>query len=266
MNLGLKDRVVLVTGGSKGIGAGIVKLLAEEGARVAFCARASEDLTRLETETCRTGVCRAHVADIFDAVAIERVVREVAEEFGGIDVLVNNAGGAIRFGGFEELSDDDWRRAFELNVMSVVRFTRAALPYLRRSTLKRVINISSISAAQPGMFNPHYTTTKAAVVNLGKQLANQLAGEGILVNTVCPGPVHSEAWNANVERIAARDSIAVDDARARVEMEECGKVPLGCVGEPGHVAAAVAFLASPQSAWTTGACFHIDGGKLAVAY
>jgi len=266
MNLELKDRVALVTGGSKGIGAAIVQQLAQEGVRVAFCARPSAAMSALESEIRQSGgTCIALPADVSDVASITATVEAAAARWGGLDILVNNVGGALRFGGFEELSDEDWLRSFEFNFMSCVRFTRAALPHLRKSSLRRVINISSISALQPGNYNPHYTVTKAAVVNLGKHLANVLAKERILVNTVCPGPVHSESWQVNVRRIAGERGITEAAAQVAVEAEEAAKIPLGEVGERVQIASAVALLASPLSAWTTGSCFHVNGGKLAVA-
>ena len=267
MDLQIKDRIALVTGGSRGIGAGIVRKLAQEGVKVIFCARASAALTALESEVYASGgTCLAVPVDVFDSAALLSAVDVAAAHWGGLDILVNNVGGAIRFGGFEDLKDDDWMKTFDFNVMSTVRCTRAALPYLRRSTLKRVINISSISAHQPGFYNPHYAITKAAVVNLGKHLANILAKEKILVNTVCPGPVHSESWESNIMKIAAERKIPVDEARRTVEKEEAAKIPLEAVGEADQIAAVVALLASPLSAWTTGSCYHINGGKLMSAF
>lgn len=266
MDLQLRGRIALVTGGSRGIGAGIVRQFAREGVKVIFTARASTAMSTLEAEVRSSGGdCLAVPVDVFDAGALQTAVDAAATHWGGLDILVNNVGGVIRFGGFEDLNDEDWIKAFEFNVMATVRYTRAALPYLRRSTLKRVINISSISAQQPGFFNPHYTVTKAAVVNLGKHLANILAKEQILVNTVCPGPVHSESWEKNILRIAAESNVSIEHARTLLEKEEAAKIPLGAVGEPKQVAAVVALLASPVSDWTTGACFHINGGKLSSA-
>jgi 3-oxoacyl-[acyl-carrier protein] reductase len=266
MDLQLKERIALVTGGSRGIGAGIVRHLAQEGVKVIFCARASTAMTALEAEVrAGGGACLAIPADVFDPSALQAAVDTAAAHWGGLDILVNNVGGAIRFGGFEDLNDDDWMKAYEFNVMSTVRCTRAALPHLRRSTLKRVINVSSISAQQPGFYNPHYAGTKAAIVNLGKHLANILSKDNILVNTVCPGPVHSESWESNIAKIAAERGVSVEESRRAVEKEEAAKIPLGVVGEPEHVAAVVALLASPLSAWTTGACFHINGGKMMAA-
>ena len=267
MDLQIKNRIALVTGGSRGIGAGIVRQLAQESVKVIFFARASAAMTSLESEVrAGGGACLAMPVDVFDSEALLAAVDSAAAHWGGLDILVNNVGGPIRFGGFEELNDDDWMKAFEFNVMSTVRCTRAALPYLRRSTLKRVINISSISAHQPGFYNPHYTVTKASVVNLGKHLANILAKEKILVNTVCPGPVHSDSWESNILKIAAERKIHVDQARSMVEIEEAAKIPLETVGEAEQIAAVVALLASPISAWTTGSCIHVNGGKMAAAF
>lgn len=266
MDLELQDRVALVTGGSKGIGASIVRGLAREGAHVCFCARPSEQLIALADEIRKEGgICEPIAVDVFDANAIKSTVKECALRMGGLDILVNNVGGALRFGGFDELEDEDWIRAFEFNVMSVVRFTRAALPYLRVSKLRRIINISSISAFQPGLYNPHYAVTKAAVVNLGKHLSNILSKEKVLVNTVCPGPVYSDSWDKNVKRIAQIQGISEDEAEAKCELEEAEKIPLIKIGQGEDIAAAVAFLASPKSNWTTGACIHINGGKLSTA-
>ena len=267
MDPSLKDRVVLVTGGSKGIGAAIVRKFAQEGATTAFCARQSDELAALETEMRSSGAnCFAIPTDVFKADEIEKCVNAVAEKWGRLDLLVNNVGGALRFGAFEDLSDEDWLRTFEFNVLSVVRFTRAALPHLRRSPLRRIINVSSISAVQPGLFNPHYSSSKAAAVNLGKHLANVLAKENILVNTICAGPVHSDSWDQNIKYVAAQNGITEIQARAKMEISEAAKIPLGIVGEGEHIASAVIFLASPGSAWTTGSCFHINGGKLSTAF
>ena len=218
MDLNLKGRVALVTGGSKGIGASIVRQLAQEGVRVIICARPSQAMADLVLEISAGGwTCIALPVDVLNPAAISAVVELAARQWGGIDILINNVGGAERFGGFEELKDEDWLRAHEFNVMSVVRFTRSALPHLRGSTLRRIINVSSISAVQPGYYNPHYTVTKAAVLNLGKYLANALANENILVNTICPGPVKTEAWEMNVRKVSLTRKISDYEARELVE-------------------------------------------------
>lgn len=266
MDLQLTNRVALVTGGSKGIGASIVRHLAREGVKVVCCARPSDAMASLEAQVrAEGGSCAAMPVDVFDPIAVANVVEAAAGQWGGLDILVNNVGGALRFGSFADLADDDWMRSYEFNVMPVVRFTRAALPHLRRSTLRRIINVSSISALQPGSYNPHYAATKAAVVNLSKHLANVLAKENILVNAVCPGPVHSESWQENIRQNALNRGLPEAEVAAQFERDESAKIPLGQVGEGDHIASVVALLASPVSAWTTGSCIHVNGGKMAAA-
>ena len=139
----------------------------KEGVKVVFCARPSQAMASLESEIrSEGGICVGMPVDVFDAKAVNKLVDDAVSYWGGLDILINNVGGAIKFSGFEELSDEDWLRTYEFNVMSMVRFTRAALPHLRKSDLKRIVNISSISAMQPGSYNPHYTVSKAATVNL----------------------------------------------------------------------------------------------------
>lgn len=264
MNLLLKNKIVLVTGGSKGIGADIVRILCKEGAKVVFCARPSLAMANLESELRSGGFdCKAMQVDVLHGQGIEELVNSASAYWGGLDILINNIGGAIEFGGFEELRDEDWLRSYELNVMTMVRFTRSALPHLRKSQLRRIINISSTSAVQPGYYNPHYSVTKAAVVNLSKHLANVLAKEQILVNIICPGPVHSDSWDKNLERVAIIRHLTFEEAKQEIDTEESAKIPLGFVGDGHYVGSLVAFLASPLSGWTTGSCFHINGGKLA---
>lgn len=267
MDLQLQNRIALVTGGSKGIGAAIVRQLTREGARVVFCARHSQAMTSLEAEIrAEGGTCVGMPVDVFDPIAIASLVDAASAQWGGLDILVNNVGGALRFGSFYDLEDDDWIKSYEFNVMTVVRFTRAALPYLRRSTLRRIINVSSISALQPGSYNPHYSVTKAAVVNLSKHLANVLAKENILVNAVCPGPVRSASWQENIRQNALKLGLNEAEFATQFEMEESKKIPLGRLGKGEHIASVVALLASPLSDWTTGSCFHLNGGKLAATF
>lgn len=263
MDLGLKGRVAIVTGGSKGIGRAIVSSLAKEGVNVLICARGEESLAAVQEEIRQSGGNAVAVsADVTDSEAVRNVVATAVEQFGGLDILVNNVGGASRFAGFLELTDDDWQEVFKLNVMSVVYFVRYALPSLRQSRAARIINIASISAIQPGFYNPHYTSTKAAVLNLSKYLANQLTSEHILVNAICPGTVRTDLWERNIRHIANIRNIDVDEARAQVEVEEVSKTPLGRVGEGSDVADLVTFLASDNAAWIAGSCFHVNGGKL----
>jgi len=152
-------------------------------------------------------------------------------------------------------------QTFELNVMTIVYFVQHALPGLRRSKAGRIINISSISGIEPGLLVPHYCASKAAVINLSKQLANWLASDKILVNVVCPGQVHSDGRNKLAEYMADLQGVPVSEARAQIDTQGAAGIPLGRIGKGDDVAALVAFLASDKAAWITGSCFHVNGGK-----
>lgn len=263
MNFGLNNRVALVTGGSKGIGKSIATSLAKEGATVVICARGANELDALREEIMQFGgKSLVFSVDATDDNAVKELIAAACETCGGIDILVNNVGGAQKFGGFLELDNRDWLDAFNLNVMTVVNFTRHSLPLLRQSRDARIINISSISGVQPGSYNPHYALTKAAVINLSKYLANQLASEKILVNVVCAGPVYSHSWDRNIHRISAVRNISFEEASYQVDAEETAKIPLKRIGRGSDIGDFVAFLASDKAGWITGSCFHINGGKL----
>ncbi len=263
MKLGLNGRVALITGGSQGIGKGIAMAFAEEGVKVAICARHMKELLIVKKAIEKSGgKAIAISADATDTNNVKAVIKKVITEFGGLDILVNNVGGVDKYAGFMELENDDWQAAFKSNVMPVVNFTKLSLPWLKKSVAPRIINISSISGVQPGFYNPHYTTTKAAVINLSKYLSNEFAKDKILVNVVCPGPVHSRAWDRNVKHIADLQNISFAKAKIIVDDEEEGKILLGRVGEAEDIAGMVLFLSSDKATWITGACFHINGGKL----
>lgn len=264
MQLDMHGRVALVTGGSKGIGRAIAQALAAEGVAVAVVARGESAIT----ETCASisaagGEALGVLADVTAEAEAVNAVNSVLERYGRLDILVNNAGGIAKFGALKELSSEDWIAAFRLNVLGCVNFVTAAETALLDSPAARIITVSSISGMQPGFYNPHYTTSKAATINLSKHLANVYANKGILVNVVCPGPVHSDAWMQNVAQLADKTGVAVDEAYLTMEQLEAQKIPLGRVGEGADIADLVVFLASDKARWITGSCFHVSGGKYA---
>src|SRR3989344_1004403 len=259
----LLDKVALVTGASKGIGKAIAERAAEAGATVLLCAPKSASLEEAAAAIRgRGGTAYALPGDVTKPASINTIFTKIETQYGRLDILINNAGGAPAFGNFEDLTDEDWLVSFQLNVLSVVRMVRGGLGLLRAAKSARIITIGSISAIQPGAYNPHYTAMKAATINLSKYLANMLAAEGVLVNCVCPGPVHSESWEHNIARVAKQQRVSIKKARRVIEEAESAKNPLGRVGEPGDVASLVCFLASAEAAWITGSCFHVNGGKL----
>ena len=263
MDLGLRDRVVLVTGASKGIGKSIALACAREGARLAICARDEGPLEKTAAEIKTLGAkVLAVPADVTDPVAPTRVLAQTVRRFQGLDVLINNAGGTDKFEDFWGLDDEDWRQAYELNVLSIVAFVRAAAPHLKKSDAARIINIASTAGIQPGKGNPHYAAAKGAAINLSKSLANLFAPDGILVHCICPGPVWTDSWERTAKQKAKELGISYGEAAKLERAGDEAAIPLGRIGEPQDVASLTVFLASAQASWMTGSCFRVDGGKV----
>lgn len=261
MNLILKGFTALVSGGSYGIGREIALALAAEGADLIICGRQEGPLEKTKSELEKAGVrVEASCVDATKPESVKACFDSVVRKTGRLDILVNNVGGAEKFGSFFDLTDDDWERAYALNFMSMVYFTREAIPFLRKSRRASVLNVSSVPAHQPGRFNPHYSAAKAAMVNLSKHLSNLLAPENILVNTVCPGTLDGGGWERNLKDKAERLGISFAEAEERMREEENKKVPLNRIGSPKDIAAMVTFLASDQARFITGECINIDGG------
>ncbi len=254
-------RKVLVTGGSKGIGRAIADSFIKAGASVAICARGQEELGEFR-KTFPGNQSFTIQADAANEADVKRVVADVAKQFGGLDILVNNVGGAIQFGNLWTTSTKNWIDAFELNVLSMVNFCKEAVPLLRASSFPRIINISSLSGVEPGFFNPHYTSTKAATINFSKYLANSLASENILVNCICPGSVETDSWERSLNQIAFERNSPKEEIRSELALQEKLKIPLKRMGKGEDISPLVLFLASELSVWTTGSCFHINGGKM----
>lgn len=263
MNLHIADRVALVVGGSSGIGRAVAVTLAREGAKVMICARQKNALSVTVGSIRRFS---SHVdsisADVTNLADAKKVVAHTAATYGALDFVINCAGGVKTFGDMNRLSSADWIDAYRQNVLSVVNITKCAVPHLKKSDQARVITIASISGIQPGRYNPHYGSAKAAVINVTKYLANVYAEDKILVNTVCPGPVHSSSWERNIRFVSKVRRMTFTDTKREFELTEAAKIPLGRVGEGEDIAGIVAFLCSDLASWITGSCFHVNGGKL----
>jgi 3-oxoacyl-[acyl-carrier protein] reductase len=262
MKLSLAGRVAIVTGGSKGIGRQISLAMAAEGVKVVVAARGMASIE----ETCSLikstgGDALGIQVDVTSVSQVKHVVQQTLERYGKLDFLINNAGGASKYGSFQECLEVDWLDSFKLNVMGCVNFVQAAESALLLSSQARILTVSSITGLQPGYFNPHYSITKAATINLSKHLANIYAEKGICCNVICAGPVHSDAWNSNVTALANAKSVSFGEAYSELEAQEKKKIPLGRIGEPEDVAAMVVFLLSEKANWITGSCFHVSGGK-----
>ena len=264
MNLGLQEKVVLVTGASKGLGKAIAEAFAAEGSRVALTARNQRELEQIVQEIQqRDGQAIALAADLTNANAVNHLVAETIAHFGTVHVLVNNAGSIGRFAAFEELSDDDWANLFNVNLFSAVRITRAVLPAMRKQHWGRIINMASESGIQPDPEMPHYNTSKAAMINLTKSLSKAYAKDGILVNTISPAFIKTPLVEHMLADQAAIKRITVQQAEEEFLCHIRAHIELGRAGKPEEVAAAVVFLASEAASFITGANLRVDGGSVA---
>jgi 3-oxoacyl-[acyl-carrier protein] reductase len=258
VDLGLKGRVALVAASSRGLGRACAAAFAREGADVAICARGKEDLRAAEAEMVELGV-RVHavVADLSISEDCRRFVQGSYDALGRVDVLVNNNGGPPS-GAFDSFSEDDYRNALELNLMSTVRCTLAAVPLMRRGGWGRVVNITSVAAKQPLEGLVLSNTSRVGVVGFGKTLATALAREGITVNTVCPGPTFTDRIRSLAMQRAERERISFDEA-VKVYLTD---IPMGRLGKPEEVAALVTFLAGEPASFITGTTIQADGGMV----
>ncbi len=264
MDLGLKGKVALITGSSRGLGKAIALALAQEGADVIIHGRWNKTVgnTAYEIEHRFNHDIRAYqcVCDATDSKGIKEFFEQKMPQIGRLNILVNNVGNAEKFGSFFELTDEDWMRCYDQVFLSAVRFTREALPFLKASLNGRIINISSLSSHQPGNFNHHYAAAKAAMNILTKQLAATLGNMNILVNAICPSTLSGGVWEQNVADRAKRQDMSLEEAEYIMKFEEFKKSPLCRMGTLENVANMVAYLASDKGDFQTGHIYDIDGG------
>ncbi|HWE95024.1 MAG TPA: SDR family oxidoreductase [Tepidisphaeraceae bacterium] len=264
MDLGLKDKVVLITGASKGIGKSIAQAFAAEGAKVVLSARGADELQKAVAEIQGAGGEALGIpADVTNAADVKRMVDETIARLGTVHVLVNNAGGIGRFAPFDELNDDDWLAILDLNIMSAVRATRGVLPSMRRQRWGRIINISSESGTQPDPVMPHYNASKAALNNLTKTLSKAYANDGILVNTVSPAFIITPLVEDMLNSLAKQKGVSREQTEKDFLAQNRPHIELKRAGRGEEVAAAVVFLASKQASFITGTNLRVDGGSVA---
>jgi 3-oxoacyl-[acyl-carrier protein] reductase len=241
MDLGLSGSVCLITGSTGGIGLSTAQLLQAEGAIVVTTGRSGGDIQ----------------ADLSQAGEPERVVAKTIETHGRLDVLVNNVGySEIRK--LENVTDEEWQASFEINLMSAVRATRAALPGMRERGSGTIVNVSSTAAKRPSTGMPDYSVLKAALLSFSRLVADLYAKDGIRCNAVTPGPTATQAWLADgglADQQGEREAVLAKVAAGR---------PLGRLAEPEEIAAVIAFLCSPRASYVTGAAWSADGGTVPI--
>ena len=257
MVLGLRKRSVIVAASSEGIAFAAAERFAAEGTRLAMCSRDIEKLGRAADEIrARHGAeVLTEPFDVTDAAAVNRFVDHVAERFGGVDVCVTNAGGPPAKM-FLETTGEEWQRAVEMNLMSIVHFARAVVPHMQQKRWGRIVTITSVTVRQPVYDLVYSNTVRAGVMGLVKSLSNEFGKDGITVNNVAPGFTATERLKELAAKRAKAAGVNENDYLERMGADAA----LGRVGKPEEVADAIVWLASERASYITGQTLLVDGG------
>ncbi|MCW3000938.1 MAG: hypothetical protein JWQ20_236 [Conexibacter sp.] len=258
MDLGLRDKVCVVTGASQGIGLAISSRLVAEGASVLMVARGEE---RLQAAAVDLGA-EWLAADVTDPDCADRIVATAIEQVGGLHVLVNNAGTSANKP-LASLTDEDWREQFELNVMASIRLMRLAAPHMGQRGWGRIVNVSSSSGKRPSASNAAYSVAKAAQLSASRAFADAYASQGVLVNAITPGPVATGLWLADgglADQAAQAQGVTRQEALTAAE----AKIPRGRFGTPQEIADVAVFLCSERAGNVSGAAWSVDGGTVPI--
>ena len=258
MDLGLKDKVAVVTGGSAGIGKATVAALRAERAKVAFCARGEERIAAVTSELDKiySGNVVGLPCNVIDADSVKSFHDAVLAKFGQVDILVNNAGRSHQ-STFETTSDEEWREELELKYFSVIYPTRAFLPHLEESESGAIVIVNSHFAREPGAAFVATSSARGGIQNLLRSMSREFAAKGIRVNGILLGIVESDQWRRRYDALEDKSETYEEwiglAGRSR-------NIPLGRFGRPEEPAAMVTFLASPVASYITGASVEVDGG------
>ena len=255
MDLDLKGKRAVVTGASLGIGEAVVKMLAEHGADVSFCARNPEAVDTLSSFEPANGSIKGFVADMGNKESTDSFIGSVQED-GPVDILVNNVG-ASPSRNFLYMTDEDWQELHELNLLSAVRCTRAFLPNMREKKWGRVIMVSSSAGKYPNAALIDYGTTKAAMISMSKSLAKKYGSDGVLVNSILPGLIHTAMWERAATEIAEATGGKMED----VIKNNGHSVPVGRYGTSEEVASLITFLCTNAASYISGTSIEVDGGQ-----
>lgn len=259
MDLGLQDKTALVLASSKGLGRAIATQLAAEGAKVMLSGRSEEFLAKTAEEIRESTSSEVdyHAGDLTRERSVEELVGRTVERFGGVDVLVTNTGGP-RAGTFDDFGDEDWRGAFDLILLSLIRAVRAARPHMKERGGGRIVCVASSSIKQPIENLTFSNTFRAGLAGLAKSLSAELAPDGILINTLGPGRIATDRSTTMDASQAEALGVPVEEVRESF----ASRIPLGRYGEPEEFAKIAAFLASPANSYVTGQAILVDGGMV----
>ena len=256
MDLGLKGKIAVITGGTDGIGKAAALIFAKEGAKVAICARTQANLDKTAAEIKALGAeVLAVSADMAKPADIERFMDAVVKQFGGMDILVNNAGLSMR-GKFLEITDDKWHEDIELKVFGAIRCCRLAIPHMKKRGGGRIVNISISSAKQPGAGSMPTSLSRAAGLVITKSLSKEFAPDNILVNAVCIGKIKS----GQHDRRMVRESISPE----KYYHDNSKDIPMARFGDAEEAANVIVFLCSGAASYVTGTSVNLDGGTSGV--
>jgi 3-oxoacyl-[acyl-carrier protein] reductase len=257
VDLGLKNRSVIVAASSDGIARAAAEKFAAEGAKVAMCSRDTNKLNpAAQRIRDRHGVdVLAEALDVTDAGAVEEFVKHVAQDFGGVDVCVTNAGGPPAKM-FLATTTEEWHRAVELNFMSVIHFARAVLPWMQKNHWGRLVTVTSVTVRQPVSDLIYSNAVRAGVLGLVKSLSNEFGKDGITVNNVAPGYTATERLKQLIGKRSQELGVSSADFESRLVADS----PLKRVGQPEEVADAIVWLASERASYITGQTLLVDGG------
>ena len=260
MDLGLTDKVAIVTGGSEGIGKAAAQRMAEEGARVVIVARGQEKLDQaaLDIRTATEGMVLPVSADVSHPDSAGQVVQTALDNFGRVDILVNNAGVSLAKP-FEDVTDDEWEYDFDLKVWGAVRLIRRSIPEMRKVGGGRIINVTNLGGRTPGAGSMPTSISRATGIAITKGLSKDLARDNILVNTVCIGIVKSGQHTRRYDRLVETNpDLTLDEFYEQTAIAR--GVPLGRIAETEEAGDVIAFLASERASYLTGIAINIDGG------
>jgi NAD(P)-dependent dehydrogenase (short-subunit alcohol dehydrogenase family) len=260
MNLGLKNKVAVITGGSVGIGLAVAKGFAAEGAHVAITARNTERLETARAEIIGAGATRVITVscDLATAEGVATVVAKVEREFGGADILLNNAGTGSNET-IMDAPDDKWQYYWDLHVMAAMRLTRGLVPSMRKRGGGVILNNASICAAQPLWYEPIYNVTKAALVMLSKNMANEFIKDGIRVNAINPGFVLTPDWIKTAKQLTTNTG---GDWQGYIDGLAKENTPIARFASPEEIADFFVFLCSARASYAVGSTYFVDGGML----